>query len=229
MLKSKLFSTGLAALIVITAAFYFAGAIKADAASKPAAKLSAHIKKAVKKNALTQAPKKAAGKTAEIKPLVKAEKIHPPRIQSPLIAENPKISTPAVTAPIVSTVSDNPSCALGDFDAQFLCLLNRYRQSLGKNPLAYDSALINVAQAYSDSMNTTKVFAHTAPDGSNFTIRCERQNTTCYGEILAYYFTSAQNLFDLWKNSPPHNAIMTGDYQSFGLATAGPYATGLFR
>lgn len=120
-------------------------------------------------------------------------------------------------------------CDIGNFSDQFLCLINGYRNSLGKNSLIYNLEITKAALAHSAWMNETGNFSHVGKEGSAFYERCEDVGAKCDGENIAYGFTSAQMLFEMWKNSPGHNAIMLGEHSLMGLGIVGKYATANFK
>lgn len=145
-----------------------------------------------------------------------------PPAKQPAPKTQPKPQTKTTTAP-------KPSCS-GSFTTQFICLLNDYRASKGLNRLAYSSAMAEVAANYSAWMNQTGIFSHTGENGTRFTDRCAAAGIKCYGENLAKGAKSPQNLLDMWKASPSHNANMLRQgYTAVGLGLSGSYATMLFQ
>ncbi len=138
------------------------------------------------------------------------------------------------TPTVVKNVAAEPtlkfaSCTETDFAQQFLCLINSYRAQNGKGALTYDATLNKVALDYSIYMKTANFFAHVAPNGTHYYERCQAGGTTCHGENLAKGFLSAQNLFDMWRNSAGHNQNMLGPYKTMGLGISGSYATNVFH
>lgn len=123
----------------------------------------------------------------------------------------------------------NGSDVQGSFRDRFLGLINAWRKENGKNVLAYDAKLDQAATGHSTWMQTTGNFSHTGADNSQFFKRCTQAGGSCDAENIAYGFTSAQQLFDMWKNSPGHNANMLGDHTVMGLGLVGKYATNDFR
>jgi hypothetical protein len=121
------------------------------------------------------------------------------------------------------------TCKTGSFNDQFLCLINAHRKANGKNALAYDTKLNEAAENHSAWMQENDNFSHTGENGSQFYQRCEAVGGKCDAENIAYGFKSAQDLFDMWKNSSGHNANMLGDHTVMGLGIAGKYATNDFR
>ncbi len=117
----------------------------------------------------------------------------------------------------------------GGFATEFLCLLNNYRKANGKGAVSYNSTLSAVALKYSQYMQSANFFAHVAPDGTHYYERCAAGGISCQGENLAMGFSSAQNLFDMWRTSATHNANLLGPYTQVGLGVSGKYATLEFK
>lgn len=179
------------------------------------------------------APLTSPAPTSEPAP---AQKTSPAPAPAPVSKPRPAAygsnANPAPKA--ISNVASVPtlkfaSCTETSFSQKFLCLINNYRAENGKKALVYDGTLNKVAADYSAYMNSAHFFAHVAPDGSHYYERCAAAGTVCHGENLAMGFLSAQNLFDMWRSSPSHNANMLGPYSSMGLGISGDYATNLFR
>lgn len=133
-------------------------------------------------------------------------------------------ATTGTTADTGSSTDSNAS-----FRQQFLSLINAHRAANGKGALAYDALIDRAATNHSAWMQTTGTFSHTGEAGSRFYQRCQAVGTSCDAENIAWGFTSAQMLFDMWKNSPGHNANMLGNHTVMGLGIVGRYATNDFR
>lgn len=145
----------------------------------------------------------------------------------------PKPAAPALraAAPVQTATTQTTAASVcsGAFITQFICLLNEYRASQGVAKLSYSGALASVAVTHSTWMNSTGTFSHTGANGSTFTDRCEAAGVNCYGENLADGAKSAQNLLDMWKASPSHNANLLRPFRSIGLGVAGTFTTALFQ
>jgi uncharacterized protein YkwD len=138
-----------------------------------------------------------------------------------------KESTPNTASP--AAAEKDTDCRRGSFDDQFLCLLNAHRKANGKGTLVYDEQLSAAALKHSQWMNATGTFSHTGESGLKFYERCVAAGTTCDAENIAYGFSSARELFEMWKDSPGHNANMLGDHTRTGLGVVGGYATSNFQ
>ncbi len=145
----------------------------------------------------------------------------------PAITDKPA-PAPSKAAPPKPKPPAAPTCT-GDFAAEFLCLLNNYRVSQGKGRLSYNMDMGKVALGHSQWMADTDTFSHFDKNGGRFINRCAAAGVKCRAENLAMNASSAQNLFDMWKASPSHNANLLGPYTKIGMAVAGSYITALFN
>ncbi len=154
------------------------------------------------------------------------KKVTPKPKPAPKVQLAPK---PAPKANTNTSTNSSASCTTGAFADQFLCLINNHRKAGGKNALKYSSAINAAATNHSKWMSETGEFSHTGENGSTFVERCAAEGVYCDAENIAWGFTSAKNLFDMWKNSPGHNANMLGNHTLLGLGVAGKYATTDFQ
>lgn len=118
----------------------------------------------------------------------------------------------------------------------FLGILNAYRADNGLGALTACTSLNRAAQGHSEDMRDQDYFDHVSPDGSSFT---ERACDACYelgcsggttmGENLAAGNSTAELVFDQWRNSPGHDQNMRGaGYTQIGIGRAtggGTYGT----
>ena len=113
--------------------------------------------------------------------------------------------------------------ALDSEEQAFLTLINNHRAQNGKGPLAASMTLSKAAQWKSNDMGVNDYFAHDDLTRSWVDrIRdCGYGYNTYLGENIAAGISSAQSAFDLWKNSPGHNANMLGsNYTAIGIGRA---------
>jgi hypothetical protein len=134
---------------------------------------------------------------------------------------------------LVLLLAGNAS-ALYDSEAQsFLGLINNYRAQNNLGPLSIDSALQDSANWMSNDMLTSCIAgkytcSHTDSTGRTFDQRLRdfgypAGTTASAGENIAWGYnggaTTAQQVFNLWKNSPGHNANMLGSsYVAIGIS-----------
>jgi len=133
--------------------------------------------------------------------------------------------------------ASDATTALDADELEFLDILNDYRAQNGLGPVAGCTSLSRAAQGHSEDMRDQNYFSHTSLDGSS---PWKRAADACYesgagGEIIAAGYGSASSVFNGWKNSPGHNAIMLGSgFGVVGIGKAsgggnyGIYWTGLF-
>ena len=104
-----------------------------------------------------------------------------------------------------------------------MCYINEHRVANNKPPLQLSADLIAVADGHSEWMDTNNMLSHDQNDGSTAFDRCEDADTVCYAENVAYGFSSAKHLFELWRDSSGHNANMLGDYSLLGIGATDEY------
>jgi uncharacterized protein YkwD len=102
----------------------------------------------------------------------------------------------------------------------FLTLINNYRAQNGLAPLALSYSLTRASAWKSNDMGANRYFAH---DDLSRTwvdrIRdCGYGYNTWLGENIAAGFSTAQSVFDAWRNSPGHNAnMLSANYTAIGI------------
>jgi uncharacterized protein YkwD len=126
-----------------------------------------------------------------------------------------------VATPTPTETSDPPAASpletgsearcLNSIERDFLELINEYREEHGLQPLRNSEVLNIAAYNHSKDMGVRGFFSHFTPDGlSPF----DRMNAAGYthntakAENLAAGQTTAQAVFDAWRNSPGHDAVM---------------------
>jgi uncharacterized protein YkwD len=145
----------------------------------------------------------------------------------------PPVTTGGGVAATNTTVRADSSvgCENEAYNYQFLQILNAYRVANGLNALTIESSLSLAACDHAKWMQETGTFSHTGIYNSSPVDRCVNRGTYCDAENLAlsYPDMSPQKMFDLYKNSPGHNANMLGSHTVVGIAWAGIYNACDFR
>ncbi len=104
----------------------------------------------------------------------------------------------------------------------FLTLINNYRQQNGLGTLTVDTKLQDASEWMSIDMGVNAYFSHTDSLGRDPWTRMAffgYNYNTWKGENLAAGTSSAQTAFNLWQDSPGHNANMLGaNYTAIGIA-----------
>jgi uncharacterized protein YkwD len=135
-----------------------------------------------------------------------------------------KTTAPTTTAPI--DVSAQTAA-----EVEVLKLVNDERAKVGCSPVAANSALSDLAQAFSEDMATRDFFDHTDPSGLSPWDRAAKAGITSLGgENIARGQADAAAVMDAWMNSPGHRAnILNCDFKTLGvgvhLGTGGPWWT----
>jgi len=117
--------------------------------------------------------------------------------------------------------------SLDSEERAFLVLINNYRAQNQLAPLAPSYALTRSAAWKSADLGANRYFLHDDP-GRGWVQRfrdCGYGYNAWLGENIAAGVSTAQQAFDLWRNSPGHNANMLGaNYAAIGIGRA--YAAG---
>lgn len=137
------------------------------------------------------------------------------------------IASLALLAAVVPLSGERSDSAAADvsYDSEeqaFLALINDWRAQNGAGPLAFTSTLTNAAEWMSNDMGVNNYFSHTDSLGRDpWTRLCAF--SYCYntwrGENIAAGYSTAQSVFNAWKNSSGHNANMLNpNFKVMGLS-----------
>ncbi|MFF4056804.1 CAP domain-containing protein [Streptomyces sp. NPDC001668] len=116
-------------------------------------------------------------------------------------------------------------------EAEVLRLVNVERAKVGCSPVAANSALTGLAQAFSKAMATQGFFDHTDPSGASPWDRAAQAGITSLGgENIARGQADAAAVMEAWMNSPGHKAnILNCDFKTLGVGVqfgaGGPWWT----
>ncbi|MEU0335314.1 CAP domain-containing protein [Streptomyces sp. NPDC006193] len=116
-------------------------------------------------------------------------------------------------------------------EAEVLRLVNEERAKAGLRPLAANSSLTRLAEAFSDDMAARGFFDHTDPDGRTPWDRAAAAGVTDLGgENIARGQATAAAVVAAWMDSPGHRAnILNPDFKTLGVGVhfgpGGPWWT----
>jgi uncharacterized protein YkwD len=116
-------------------------------------------------------------------------------------------------------------------EAEVLRLVNAARAQAGCSPVSANSALTELARAFSEDMAERGFFDHTDPDGATPWDRAEKAGiSNLGGENIARGQADAAAVMDAWMNSPGHRAnILNCDFKTLGVGVhygeGGPWWT----
>ena len=144
-----------------------------------------------------------------------------------------------VAAVLAGLAAGEQSASATSYDSEelrFLQLINDYRKNNGLGNLLLSDTLSVSSERHSQDMARYRFFAHNTTAGSSYypvgSTPWDRMQAegygyrTVWGENIAVGCESAERCFELWRNSPSHNAAMLdGDYRVIGIARtrgAGP-------
>ncbi|RZU13011.1 CAP domain-containing protein [Streptomyces sp. BK239] len=115
--------------------------------------------------------------------------------------------------------------------AEVLKLVNEERSKVGCSPVAANSSLASLAQAFSVDMANRNFFDHTDPGGASPWDRAAKAGITDLGgENIARGQADAAAVMQAWMNSPGHRAnILNCDFKTLGVGvhfgSGGPWWT----
>ncbi|MER6285734.1 CAP domain-containing protein [Streptomyces sviceus] len=116
-------------------------------------------------------------------------------------------------------------------EAEVLRLVNVERAKVGCSPVAANSALTGLAEAFSKAMADQGFFDHTDPSGATPWDRAAQAGITSLGgENIARGQADAASVMEAWMNSPGHKAnILNCDFKTLGVGVqfgaGGPWWT----
>lgn len=108
-------------------------------------------------------------------------------------------------------------CAYADFEAA---------ERGTHTPLWWVTDLAGVAAAHAQDMDAHDTLDHTSSDGTTFAERISAVYPhPTIGETLAFDPSGEARhaVLSIWLCSPPHRAILLGDYDEIGVGVSGPY------
>ncbi|WP_189149927.1 CAP domain-containing protein [Streptomyces lacrimifluminis] len=170
--------------------------------------------------------------TASAAPATKA----PPKKSAVTPSEAPK-TTPAPTPTKSKEKSSQRSSApitvsaQAAAEAEVLQLVNEERAKVGCSAVSANSALRDLAAAFSEDMAARDFFDHTDPGGLSPWDRAEKAGITSLGgENIARGQADAAAVMEAWMNSPGHKAnILNCDFKTLGVGvhfgSGGPWWT----
>jgi uncharacterized protein YkwD len=139
---------------------------------------------------------------------------------------------------IAGVAASDQSAGATSYDSaelRFLQLINDYRQNNGLGKLLLSDTLSVSSERHSQDMARYRFFAHNTVASSYYPVGASPGDRiqangynyrTVWGENIAVGCESAERCFELWRNSPSHNAAMLdGNYRVIGIARvqgAGP-------
>ncbi len=123
-------------------------------------------------------------------------------------------------------------------EQRLLDLINGYREANGLSPLVPSETLSTAAARHSEDMANYGFFSHETaassyyPEGSNYADRVAREGypaNAYLAENTAWGQTTAEEVFEFWRNSPDHNTNMLNrSYTAVGMGHVAPYWTADF-
>lgn len=132
------------------------------------------------------------------------------------------IAGAAAVAAALQPDATTATTTLDPEEQAFLNLLNQYRQQNGRGALSVNPNIQDAAEWMSADMGANNYFSHTDSLGRDPFQRMAAfgyDYNTWKGENIAAGTSSAQVVFNLWKDSPGHNAnMLNSNYKVLGIA-----------
>ena len=107
---------------------------------------------------------------------------------------------------------------------EFIDIMNAERSLLSLDPVVYNPCLTLAAKRHALDMAENQDISHQGSDGTWPDERIDDAfyndggETFIVGENAAYGGSSAQDVFNIWKNSPPHyNAMVNKRFREVGF------------
>lgn len=123
-----------------------------------------------------------------------------------------KMNTADAKASEASSVSASTTIDSEEIAEEMVVKFNEARAELGLEPLYITPYLNEVAEVRAEEIaETNESYSHTRPDGTPFVTAIDRNLIDCTnaGEVLLRGSANVDTIFEAWKNSPGHWAIIT--------------------
>ena len=128
---------------------------------------------------------------------------------------------------LILPIAAASATTIGDPERQIMAAVNEARAADGLVPLRSDYRLWTLADERASAMASVDVLSHDAGGSLGGGLGGEAIQWYGYGEVIAYSTASssaaAAHLFELWRNSPSHWALLTSssfNYLGIGLAVS---------
>ena len=105
--------------------------------------------------------------------------------------------------------------------AEILRLINVYRTGKGLPSLKNNELVAQTAYKHSSNMASQKIpFGHDGFERRTAELGKKLHKTEAFAENVAYGARTAQEVVDIWLNSPVHKKNIEGDYELTGIGIA---------
>ncbi|MFG3007061.1 CAP domain-containing protein [Streptomyces calvus] len=178
-------------------------------------------------------PKPSASASESAKPTKTSEKTPEKKTSTAPAREKAQEAPTRKAAPTPEKQTSAPVTVSAEAaaGAEVLRLVNTERAKVGCSPVAANSALTDLATAFSDDMAARGFFDHTDPDGDTPWDRAEAAGiSNLGGENIARGQADVEAVMEAWMNSPGHKAnILNCDFTTLGVGVhmgpGGPWWT----
>jgi uncharacterized protein YkwD/uncharacterized protein YraI len=131
------------------------------------------------------------------------------------------IASPAARSIASARLAPSATACIDGEEQRFLSLINDYRKQNGVGPLQISASLSDAADRHSEDMDATGHIDHTMSDGTTVPQNLQAFGYTgdTFGENIAAGADTAQSAFQVWEQSPEHNAnMLRGEFDAIGIA-----------
>lgn len=104
-----------------------------------------------------------------------------------------------------------------NYELEVLDLLNDYRVSQGLQPLQIIEHISFVSGGHNDYMIAVNGVNHDGFEERKVNLT-QVLNAYKVGENVAYGYSTPESVVQAWINSPPHKALLEGEFTHFGLS-----------
>lgn len=115
-----------------------------------------------------------------------------------------------------SVTSSKPEINIQELEKQIHDLINEEREKRGLSALAWNDKLSVIARKHSQDMANRNYFAHSDPEGHDFSYRYQQEGFNCDVRVGNYIYMGAENIFqnNLYSSVTYYGGIPSYDWNS---------------
>ncbi len=115
-----------------------------------------------------------------------------------------------------SVTSSKPEINIQELEKQIHDLINEEREKRGLPTLAWNDKLSVIARKHSQDMANRNYFAHSDPEGHDFSYRYQQEGFNCDVRVGNYIYKGAENIFqnNLYSSVTYYGGIPSYDWNS---------------
>ena len=113
--------------------------------------------------------------------------------------------------------NETPPENLSSIEQEIFTLINNYRASINKTPLAHNTIAYQEAFKHNQYMISQNAISHDNFD-DRFSKLVTEVSANSVGENVARYYTTAQEVVNAWIESPSHKENIEGNFSHTGIS-----------